>query len=182
MELFEGFLQTALSFSVDFFLLMIFVLTIILHLKKSVIRSVHELLALIAATFVAKVYSWPLGSIIMRETSLFTNPNRRAKAILLSTIAIFIIVFLLVNVLLSLVEKLFKMNEMKMAENMIFTIILGAILGFFYVGAVVLIIKVFEMSQFEPVTNLTSTSYIITFFTKILSLYFPHVAVLITGG
>ncbi len=167
------------EYIVSFFLVLIFVLTVILHLKKNVIRSVHELIALIAATFVAKVYSWPLGSIIMRQTDMFITYNdRRANAVLFSIVVIFVATFVIVNFLLFFIEKLFKMTEVKL-ENKILEIVLGAFLGIFYVGIAVFIIKLIEITGFTPIEEITSKSALMGLYVKFFSSYFPYASVLL---
>lgn len=177
LELFDYFKD----YLIDIALIVVFFLCIFLRYKKSILKSIHELLCLLVAAFMSKVYCWTLASRIMRNTEILSVSDRKEKVILLSIVIIFVIAAIVLNAVVRFIEKLFNLPDVK-PKNKLMVVLLGAAIGVVYMGLAVLVIRAFEMTRYESFVKIAENSLIMKIYGDLLALYYPHAAVILAGG
>lgn len=169
------------EYIVDGVLLLIFALNVFIYYKKSFVKTVLEFFSFFASAFIAKMVSEKAADYIIENTDLFQGESGKAKATLVLIVVLFIFLSALFKTLIFYIDKALKVPVINSANKML-GLCLGILIGFLVVGAFVALIKMLELSGYEPLIKLADNSRIIKFYIEVLAKCYPHVAELIKKG
>ena len=164
---------------IDIVLCLIFVLCVGYYYRKGFARSILEFFSFFAAAVVTKVYYGDVANFIVENTSLFEDDAYSAQKIkLISLIILFVCASILIKILISLIDRFFKLPLIKTA-NKALGLLIGVLCGFLLITAVCMVINFVAMTGYEPLVNAIANSKIMEIDSQIVDTVFPEVERLI---
>ncbi|MBQ8783876.1 MAG: CvpA family protein [Clostridia bacterium] len=164
---------------IDIVLCLIFILCVGYYYRKGFARSILEFFSFFAAAVVTKVYYGDVARFLIENTSLFEDDVLSEQKIrLISLIALFVGASILIKLIISLIDRFFKLPLIKTA-NKALGLLIGALCGFLLVTAICLVINFVAMTGYEPLVNAISNSKVMEIDSQIIDVVFPEIKSLI---
>lgn len=169
------------EYIIDAIMVLVFFINVYVYYKKSFVKTVLEFFSFFAAAFVAKIYSEKAADFIMEKTTLFSGEGGKEKANLIIIVLLFILVIAVLKTVIFYIDKLFNLPVINTANKML-GLLLGVVIGVVVVGMCVALVKIFELSGYQPLIDIAENSRIIKLYTGILAEFYPLVAEYIKKG
>lgn len=164
---------------IDIVLCLIFALCVGYYYRKGFARSILEFFSFFAATVVTKVYYGDFAKFIIENTSLFEDDAfSQQKIRLVSLIVLFVGASIVIKLLISFIDRFFKLPLIKTA-NKAMGLLIGVLIGFLIITAICLVIDFVAMTGYEPLIKAISNSKIMEIDAQIVDAFFPEIKKLI---
>mgnify|MGYP006386124185 FL=1 len=164
---------------IDIVLGLIFILCVGYYYHKGFARSILEFFSFFAAGVITKIYYSDFAQLLLENTPFFegdTFPEEKARMV--SLVALFIGASILIKILISLIDRFFKLPLIKTA-NKALGLLIGVLCGFLLVTGICLVIDLVAMTGYEPLVNAVNNSMIMEIDAQIVDIIFPEIKKLI---
>lgn len=166
---------------IDIVLVLLFISWVVYYYRKGFVRSVLEFCSFFAAAVVTRAYYVPLADWIRANTSLCSGTAGEYKAKFIAMIILFIAVSLVLKILISIVDKFFKLPILKTA-NKALGLVIGILCGVLMVTGACVLINALTFTGYEPLKAAARSSKIMELDSKLIAAVFPAVKEFIQGG
>ncbi len=164
---------------IDIVLGLIFLLCVGYYYRKGFARSILEFFSFFAAAIVTRVFYGDVANFLLENTSFFADDSYpQQKARLISMIVLFIAASIIIKLLISFIDRFFKLPLIKTA-NKALGLLIGILIGFLIVTGICLVINFVAMTGYEPLVNAVGNSKIMEIDSQIVDMIFPEITKLI---
>ncbi len=163
----------------DIVLFLIFILCVGYYYRKGFARSILEFFAFFAAGVVTRLYYSDFAEILVKNTPFFEDsifPEQKAR--LASMVLIFIGASVIIKILISVIDRFFKLPLIKTA-NKALGLLIGALCGFLLVTGICMVVNLIALTGYEPVVEAVNNSKFIEIDSQIINAIFPEIKKLI---